>query len=176
MSLPRGDHFESLVHDGRTDPPTSAPTFVALPASRRTRHSVVCGENFHGMAAELLNQQLWCWGCDIKFPAGNLLMRHGFQRLARPRKLNLMTGRAPETGASIYRLEHTPSARILLRGFGIFHGDDRWGGIVLKRQQFYPWRTPSADLQRLRGVRRSGPHWSSPAVPRALSSACSCSI
>lgn len=29
----------------------------------------------------LLNQQCWCWGCDVRRPGGNLLLAHGAERL-----------------------------------------------------------------------------------------------
>jgi hypothetical protein len=34
--------------------------------------------------AALLDQQFWCWGCDIRRAGGNLLAERGFQRLPAP--------------------------------------------------------------------------------------------
>jgi RNA polymerase-binding transcription factor DksA len=95
---------------------------------------------WHRTGVHLLNQQLWCWGQDALFAGGNLLVRHGFQRTARP---------TDQLGSSIYRLELGGNRRIVLRGFGVFIGDDRRGGMFLKRFEFSPWITPSADLRTL---------------------------
>ena len=95
---------------------------------------------WHKTGAHLLNQQLWCWGQDVLFAGGNLLVRHRFQRTARP---------ADQLGSSIYRLELGGNRRIVLRGFGVFIGDDRRGGMFLKRFEFSPWITPSTDLRTL---------------------------
>ena len=88
-------------------------------------------------AANLLNQQLWCWGRDIEYAEGNLLMRHGFQRIEKP---------SGSESASVYRLELSPTARIVLRGFGVFCGDDRWGGMYVPRFEFTPQLTPESEL------------------------------
>jgi len=99
-------------------------------------------------AADLLNQQLWCWGCDIESLEGNLLIQYGFQRIENPADSNV---------ASLYRLNISPTTRIILRGFGIFFGDDEWGGLFLRRFGFTPQLTPSSDL--------SAPLWSSEDLP-----------
>lgn len=88
-------------------------------------------------AADLFNQQIWCWGRDIECAEGNLLTQYGFQRIERP---------AGSPSASIYRLELPSSARIILRGFGVFYGDDRWGGLFVRRFNFKPQLTPQPDL------------------------------
>ncbi len=88
-------------------------------------------------AANLLNQQLWCWGRDIEASTGNLLVRHGFQRIEKPRG---------SSSSSIYRLDLSPTSRVILRGFGVFIGDDRWGGLFLPRFEFRPQLSPEPDL------------------------------
>jgi len=88
-------------------------------------------------AANLLNQQIWCWGRDIECAKGNLLMRYGFQRIAKPNG---------SESASIYRLNVSPTARIVLRGFGVFWGDERRGGMYVPRFEFTPQLTPQSDL------------------------------
>ena len=100
-------------------------------------------------AADLFNQQLWCWSRDIDCPGGNLLVRYGFQRIQKPRG---------SSDPSLYRLDISPSARVILRGFGVFYGDDRWGGLFLRRCGFSPRMTPAADLPR--------PLWSDEDLPR----------
>ncbi len=88
-------------------------------------------------AANLLNQQIWCWGRDIDHADGNLLVRFGFQRIEKP---------GGSEAASIYRLELSATARIVLRGFGVFCGADDLGGLFVRRYGFQPQRTPEADL------------------------------
>lgn len=90
------------------------------------------------LGTHLLSQQLWCWGCDIEAQPGNLLVDNGFERIEKP---------VNSKSASIYRRQVSPTARVILRGFGIFYGDDRWGGIFLQRYGFQPRFTPMPDLE-----------------------------
>jgi hypothetical protein len=89
-------------------------------------------------AANLMNQQLWCWGRDVEFADGNLLMQIGCQRIEKP---------SGSQSASVYRFALSPTARIVLRGFGVFCGDDRWGGLFVPRFEFTPQLTPKPDLE-----------------------------
>ncbi len=90
-------------------------------------------------AACLLNQQIWCWGRDIECAESNLLVQYGFQRLEKP---------ASRQASSLYRLDLSPTSRVILRGFGVFCGDDQWGGLFLRRFDFAPQLTPGPDLPR----------------------------
>ena len=78
-------------------------------------------------AERLFGQQLWCWGRDIQFPAGNLLIRYGFSR-HRERGVD---------GSTCYRLD-SGSRHIALWGFGIWYGRRELGGIYLDRFRFVP--------------------------------------
>ena len=106
------------------------------------------GKTWRRDGLHLFNQQLWCWGRDAAFDAGNLLVRYGFERQERP---------AGVEGSSIYRLDSAPGQRIILRGFGAFIGDNRWGGLFLKRFDFSPLVRPEPDL--------SVPIWHADHVP-----------
>ncbi len=88
-------------------------------------------------AADLLNQQIWCWGKDVEFPDDNLLLRFGFDRFEKPPGMS---------AASMYRLQLSPETRIVLRGFGVFCGDDRWGGMFIHRFKFEPKLCVETDL------------------------------
>ncbi len=99
----------------------------------------------------LLSQQIWCWGQDIEHPSGNLLVQHGFQRYEKPQGSRL---------PSLYRLDISPTARIILRGFGVFYGDDRWGGLFLRRYRSSLQLTPAAELAR--------PAWKSEDLPQLV--------
>jgi len=88
-------------------------------------------------ATILLDQQLWCWGQDIKHPSGNLLERHGFERVEPPEGHGC---------SSLYRLRLSMGSRVILRGFGVFYGEDGAAGVFVGRHHFDPRFTPCADL------------------------------
>lgn len=95
----------------------------------------------HQEVAKLLDQQFWRWGCDVKHPAGNLLVEYGFERIPPPCRV--------EGGSSAYRLHIDANRRIILRSFAVFFGDDRFGGILFKRFEGQAFRTPGSDLARV---------------------------
>ena len=81
-------------------------------------------------AATLFNQQIWCWGRDIQRLEGNWLLEMGFNRIQSP----FVSQNIP----SIYSLELPNNRCVLLRGFGVFYGDPKYGGIFLPRYEFLP--------------------------------------
>ena len=89
-------------------------------------------------AAGLLSQQIWCWGQDILRPAGNWLIEFGFNRMPPPMDR--------QDCASVYTLTLSPGKRIVLRGFGLFFGDDAKGGVFLERYTFQPQFTNQSKL------------------------------
>ena len=112
--------------DGPTTP-------VAL--TDATRH----GEEVSG-AVTLLSQQIWCWGRDIERSEGNWLMECGFECTPAPED--------DEYAANHYELSLPKGQNIVLRGFGVFFGDPRHGGIFLPRYEFTPMYTPLSTLNR----------------------------
>ena len=96
-------------------------------------------------AEQLLGQQLWCWGQDIKSPQGNLLIEFGFQR----HRLRA----ADSQGSTCYRFDDD-QRHIALWGFGLFYGERQLGGLYVGRFDFRPaW----ANLESL----ALGIHWPS---------------
>lgn len=89
-------------------------------------------------AAALFNQQLWCWGRDVLRPQGNYLTKIGFQRIP--------PTRTQKNCSSVYTLDVNASQHIILRGFGVYWGDDRKGGIMLSRSRFRPTFFETARL------------------------------
>lgn len=89
-------------------------------------------------AVALLSQQVWCWGCDILRPEGNWLLEFGFDRIAPPADR--------KDCASVYALAMPRGRCVVLRGFGVFYGDGRWGGVFLPRYEFHPRYTTHATL------------------------------
>lgn len=90
-------------------------------------------------AAGLLNQQIWCWGQDVKRPEGNWLLESGFQRENPPEHR--------KECSSVYTLAINEQARIVLRGFGVYLGDDNRGGMFIERFGFSPKFSSSARLE-----------------------------
>lgn len=79
--------------------------------------------------APLLNQQCWCWGCDIRRAAGNLLLAYGCTRQRPP---------AGQQGSSAYTLWLPNGQALVLWGFGLFYGHPALGGLYLARSGFAP--------------------------------------
>ena len=88
-------------------------------------------------AVGLLSQQAWCWGRDILRPEGNWLLEIGFARLKPPADR--------KDCSSVYALELPRGRCVVLRGFGVFYGDLRHGGVFL-RYEFQPKYTTHATL------------------------------
>jgi hypothetical protein len=103
------------------------PPVLKLPISGATRR----------LGRGLLDQQMWCFGCDIRRPAGNLLLQYGFTRHRPPEG---------ETGGSCYILYPQPGCQIGLWGNGLFYGEVQLGGLFLKRYEFSPKLTGSPQL------------------------------
>ncbi|MBM3736134.1 MAG: hypothetical protein FJW39_10140 [Acidobacteria bacterium] len=78
--------------------------------------------------AELMHQQCWCWGQDVRRPNGNLLLEYGFERSGPP---------AEVSGSSRYLLDRD-GARIVLWGFGVGYVVEGVGGIYVNRYCFVP--------------------------------------
>jgi hypothetical protein len=101
--------------------------------SRRVARRVRCGwchpEPVRKFAEQLMSQQLWCWGRDIKSPQGNLLMQYGFERHREPGK--------GSSGSTCYRLDDGP-LHLALWGFGLFYGERSSGGLFVGRYDFRP--------------------------------------
>jgi len=78
---------------------------------------------------ELLHQQCWNWGRDIRRPEGNLLMEAGFTRQRPPQGV---------TGATRYVLRLAGAGCWMLWGFGFFYGTPDLGGVYVNRFHFRP--------------------------------------
>jgi hypothetical protein len=74
---------------------------------------------------QLLSQQCWLWGRDVKRNDGNLLMAFGFERLRPPEETS---------GSTQYTLHISSDFRVQLWGFGMYFGSDQ--GIYVNRYEF----------------------------------------
>lgn len=117
---------------------------------------------FHQKVVRLFDQQFWRWGCDVKHTSGNLLVRFGFRRIPPPN---------PDSSqSSVYLLEIDRCTRVVLRGSAAFFGNDCLGGLLVKRFDSLPYRTPLAHLEELphtpdclpplERFQSADPHWS----------------
>jgi hypothetical protein len=88
--------------------------------------------------AELMHQQCWCWGQDIRRPEGNLLLEYGFERTRPPAEIS---------GSSRYVFARD-GARIVLWGFGVGYSEEGRGGIYVNRYCFVPrWMGEFASIE-----------------------------
>ena len=83
-----------------------------------------------------MEQQVWCWGRDVEFSDGNLLMRFGFER----HRDSGTTDRS-----TCYRLDRD-KVHVCLWGFGMFFGRRDLGGLYLDRFDFCPKWAPIESL------------------------------
>jgi hypothetical protein len=103
-----------------------APCWLTLP--RETRR----------LGVTLLDQQLWCWGQDVRCQP-NLLVAHGFDKAPPP----------PGTpGPSAYHLTLDEGRWVTLWAFGIGYGDPAYGGLFLARYGFAPRLLPDGTPPR----------------------------
>lgn len=103
-------------------------------------------------ADKLLTQQVWCWGRDIEYVGGNLLIRYGCVRHRPPRA-------ARQSGSTCYRLDDG-QRHLALWGFGLFYGERRLGGLYVNRFRFQPVWSAVESLS-------LGIHWSDDLPPFA---------
>jgi len=87
-------------------------------------------------AAALLDQQMWCWGCDVRRAAGNLLLAYGAQkRPALEQRLH-----------SAYSFHLGAGAALTLWGWGIWAARQGCGSVFVSRAGFHVRCTAQAEL------------------------------
>ncbi|MCG8583313.1 MAG: hypothetical protein MI757_01205 [Pirellulales bacterium] len=85
---------------------------------------------------KLMEQQVWCWGRDVEYPDGNLLMTYGFQR---------HRDRSTQDRSTCYRLDQD-QLHVALWGFGMFFGRRDLGGLYLGRFESCPRWAPVESI------------------------------
>jgi len=89
-------------------------------------------EDLRHCAILLFDQQMWCWGCDIRHPAGNVLKRFGFTRRGVPEG---------QRGSSQYSIGFQ-RGEIRLWGWGVLYITPDMA-VFVRRFEFAPqWRAP----------------------------------
>lgn len=118
-------------------------TAKAYPCRAHRWHQIPASMRRIGTA--LLDQQLWCWGYDIRVPTTNLLLDYGFNRLPVPQEV---------VGSTIYSYRDSKGCEFVLCGYGIFYRQARLGGIFLRRFDFAPKLiSTELDLNQLWAIR-----------------------
>jgi len=112
-------------------------------------------------AITLLSQQLWCWGRDISRPEGNWLVEIGFERIESPLERKKCS--------SMYSLKIKDNQCIILRGFGVFYGNNDHGGIFLPRYKFLPRYSEHSNLKFLPWEEKDLPKMEPPSEPQQTS-------
>lgn len=92
---------------------------------------------FRRLVPRLFEQQMWCWGQDVRYPAQNLLMAYGFTRQRSIGDPQLST---------CYSHLALPEAHITLWGYGLFFGRRTLGGLFVSRNGFALTLIPHATL------------------------------
>ncbi len=80
-------------------------------------------------AAPLMNDQCWCWGQDVLYPRGNLLIRYGLERIE---------GRGPGGRSVGYTCSINNRGGVWLRGAGVFYSRGSGAGVFLGRYDVRP--------------------------------------
>ncbi|GIW83540.1 MAG: hypothetical protein KatS3mg106_053 [Gemmataceae bacterium] len=110
----------------------------------------------HG--AQLLDQQMWCWGRDIVRPEGNLLCAYGFSRYRYAKQFSsdgymyLDGNPKHKVATSGYTFIRNDGVWIGLWGWGMLYGNSQEGTVFLHRFDFTPiWINITSVPQNLRG-------------------------
>jgi len=88
-------------------------------------------------ASELSHQQLYVLGRDIESKHGNLLMQYGARKTCAP----------ASCAVSLYSFRLAGGYRLALRGFGVFIGSNRIGGLFMHRYKIEPRWMPNARFE-----------------------------
>ena len=104
-------------------------------------------------AVPLLDQQLWCWGCDVRRTQGNLLVAYGAEKRPAPDKRY----------HSAYRFVADNHVVMNLWSWGIWLSHPQWGSLFIGRSRFrvsysaeiiqIPGAWRARDLPPMTGVR-----------------------
>ena len=76
-----------------------------------------------------MHDQCWCWGQDVLYPGGNLLIRYGLERIA---------SRGPDGRTAGYTCPINDRGGVWVRGSGVFYSRGFGLGIFLGRYDMRP--------------------------------------
>jgi hypothetical protein len=85
----------------------------------------------------LFEQQMWCWGCDVRREAGNLLLAYGMEKQPSP----------DPRYHSAYHCTLDTSGALTLWGWGIWVAMQDYGSIFISRSHFRVRYSEAAALR-----------------------------
>ena len=91
----------------------------------RPKHALL-PHSLQKQAEMLFEQQMWCWGCDVRREAGNLLLAYGF------RKRPALESRT----SSAYTCLLHPDGALTLWGWGLWIAAQGCGSLLISRDGF----------------------------------------
>lgn len=94
-------------------------------------------ESARRLAHTLLDQQMWCFGCDVRLTDPHALLEWGFDKYSPPEG---------SCTPSHYRWEGD-RGQVGLWGFGIWFAKPSWGSLLLQRGRFQPEWSAKCELQ-----------------------------
>lgn len=95
----------------------------ALPSIRGHR---VLSASTRRLGELLIEQQMWCWGCDVRRPDGNLLLAYGFRKRLAP------VSNLP----SAYSVGVVLDRALTLWGWGLWLAAPELGTLLIRRSRF----------------------------------------
>jgi hypothetical protein len=104
-----------------------------LPDEVRAWRETMRGLKRQGSA--LLDQQFWCWGCDIRHEE-NLFLSYGFTQ----------TRASKDCGGTYYTICSTCGGVLRLWGGTAVYMDERLGALLIKRYDFEPRLLPVVTM------------------------------
>ncbi|MEO0564475.1 MAG: hypothetical protein AAF125_20390 [Chloroflexota bacterium] len=81
---------------------------------------------FQRRAFPLLDQQMWCWGCDVQRAEGNLLLAYNAEKRPAPNPRD----------HSAYRFVADNHVVLNLWSWGIWVSQPQWGSLFIGRSRF----------------------------------------
>jgi len=105
----------------------------------------------------LLEQQMWCWGCDVRRQEGNLLLAYGCERYPSP----------DPRFHSAYTYALCADCTLTLWGWGVWIAREGTGSIFLSRSRFRVSFTPDVYLYPQAWQADDLPSGKSPRAPTA---------
>lgn len=121
--------------------------------SKKRRQESLCPlipSALHKLSEALLDQQMWCWGCDVRRASGNLLLAYGFEQRPSPNP----------RFHSAYTVRITSSCTLTLWGWGLWVAAPERGSVFASRDRFRVRWTPQTDLAPLAWQERDLPRGS----------------
>jgi hypothetical protein len=118
---------------------TSAEASTPWTPPNRQRHDFfrLSGQE-RRFADALVHQQFWCFGADIRWPDGNLLVELGCERHRPPER---------DSGSVTYQFQVAPGIDLVLWGFGCCWTVESIGRVYLSRFSIVPHELdPDAEL------------------------------